>query len=142
MPKSKTDLARSLRRRQTDAEARLWSKLRDRRLAGLKFRRQVPCGPYIADLLCDEAMLIVEVDGAGHSDNSRIQSDKDRSAYLETLGYKVLRCWNLDIDRNITDVLDGIYLASVPRLKAPHPALRATFSLREKERNRTSSETK
>jgi very-short-patch-repair endonuclease len=129
MPNPKTKLARSLRRRQTDAEARLWSRLRDRRLAGMKFRRQVPCGPYIADFLCDEAMLIVELDGAGHSEDRTMAKDHDRTAYLKTLGYEVVRYWNIDIDRDIANVVDGIYLAAAPRLKAPHPALRATFSL-------------
>ncbi len=65
--KSLTDRARRLRREMTDAERKLWGALRHHRLAGLQFRRQAPCGPYIADFLCHAAMLVVEVDGATHS---------------------------------------------------------------------------
>ena len=57
------EIARKLRRDQTGAEQKLWSKLRDRRLNGLKFRRQKPLGPYVADFVCEGAMLIVELDG-------------------------------------------------------------------------------
>jgi very-short-patch-repair endonuclease len=63
-----TGIARGLRQRQTRAEARLWSRLRNRQLDDLKFRRQVPRGKFVADFLCDEAMLILEVDGSQHDD--------------------------------------------------------------------------
>ncbi|MCP1642776.1 very-short-patch-repair endonuclease [Pseudomonas citronellolis] len=58
-----TEFARELRRRQTDAERLLWSRLRDRRLLGWKFRRQVPLGPYVVDFYCHERQLVVELDG-------------------------------------------------------------------------------
>ena len=61
-----TNIARSLRRKQTEEERKLWARLRDRRLNGLKFRRQAPCGPFVADFLCEAAMLIVELDGSQH----------------------------------------------------------------------------
>ena len=78
--------ARAMRRAPTDAERRLWRLLRDRRLSGLKFRRQVPVGPYIVDFLCVGARLIVEADGSQHAENSR---DKVRDAYLARQGWKV-----------------------------------------------------
>ena len=89
------DRARSLRREDTDAEARLWRALRDRRLGGWKWRRQVPCGPYIADFLCDSAKLIVELDGSQHAEQA--DYDARRTRYLKTLGFRVLRFWNGDV---------------------------------------------
>ena len=65
----------------TDAELRLWRLLRDRRLSGFKFRRQVPVGPYIVDFLCVGAKLIVEADGSQHAESL---PDKARDAYLES----------------------------------------------------------
>src|SRR5262245_48266074 len=85
MPPRMTSLARGMRRRQTPAAVREWSRLRDRRLENLKFRRQVSRGRFIADLLCDEAMLIVEVDGSQHADTT--DADTGRTAYLDSLGY-------------------------------------------------------
>ncbi|HJU30174.1 MAG TPA: DUF559 domain-containing protein [Hyphomicrobiaceae bacterium] len=106
MLRNLTSLARGMRRRQTEAEARLWLRLRNRQLAGLKFRRQVPRGRYVADLVCDEAMLIVEVDGSQHWD--REAEDKLRTAYLQGLGYLVLRFWNVDVLQHTDRVLDHI----------------------------------
>jgi 2-isopropylmalate synthase len=80
--------ARGMRRAPTDAELRLWRLLRDRRLDGLKFRRQVPVGPYIVDFLCPGSRLIVEADGSQHAESPR---DKARDAYLESQGWKVFR---------------------------------------------------
>src|SRR5690349_11021332 len=82
--------ARALRRGMTDAEALLWRHLRDRRLNGYKFRRQEPRGPYIADFVCLEVGLIVEVDGGQHTE----ESDAPRTQRLERNGYRVLRFWN------------------------------------------------
>jgi very-short-patch-repair endonuclease len=78
----------------SDAELRLWRLLRDRRLNGIKFRRQVPLGPYIVDFLCVGAKLIVEADGSQHAESPR---DKARDAYLESQGWKVLRFWNNEV---------------------------------------------
>jgi very-short-patch-repair endonuclease len=80
-----------LRRDQTSAEAKVWYLLRDRRLAGLKFRRQRVLGPYIVDFVCMEARLVVEIDGDTHEDAT---ADARRTAALERLGYKVVRFWN------------------------------------------------
>ena len=105
--------ARSLRRNATDAEALLWSRLRNRQLNGVKFRRQVPIGPYIADFLSAEARLIVELDGGQHS----VETDATRTTFLETAGLRVIRFWNHDVLGNIEGVLETI-AAHLP----PHPA--------------------
>ena len=96
---------RRLRRNSTDAEMQLWFKLRDRRLSGLKFLRQYPIGPYVADFVCRDRRLIVEVDGGQHSDSSR---DRIRDAALAAEGYRILRFWNTDVLSNIDGVLTAI----------------------------------
>jgi very-short-patch-repair endonuclease len=100
-----TDVARKLRRNQTDAEARLWYHLRDRRFLGFKFRRQTPRGRAVADFLCQQARLIVEVDGGQHAESS---TDAERTAFLNSAGYLVLRFWNNDVLSNADGVLDEI----------------------------------
>ncbi len=89
----------------TEAEQRLWRLLRDRRLSGLKFRRQVPIGPYVVDFLCVGARLIVEADGSQHAENRR---DAARDAYLASEGWTVLRFWNHEVLQNRNGVLDTI----------------------------------
>jgi len=98
------DRARALRRADTDAEARLWSSLRDRRLGGWRWKRQVPRGSYIVDFYCAEARLVVELDGGQHAD--QVAYDARRTAYLETLGLRVLRFWNSEVLTNC----DGVCL--------------------------------
>ena len=98
--------AHALRVDQTDAEARLWNRLRDRRLAGAKFRRQHPAGPYIVDFCCVERRLIVEVDGGQHAEAD--SGEDRRSAYLASFGFKVLRFWNTDVLSDIERVLGQI----------------------------------
>jgi len=95
--------ARHLRRRQTDAERRFWLLLRDRRLQGWKFRRQVPLGPYIADFYCAAAKLIVELDGGQHA--AQTKQDQQRTSWLESQDYAVLRFWNHDVLANTEGVL-------------------------------------
>ena len=95
------DRARSLRRDATDAERELWQRLRNHQLAGAKFRRQVPVGHYIADFLCADARLIVEVDGGQHSD----AADAARTAWLEAQGFRVIHFWNNDVLSNPEGVL-------------------------------------
>src|SRR5258707_449744 len=80
-----------------DAERRLWSALRDRRLDGYRFRRQCPIGPFIADFACTRERLIVEADGGQHSDSN---TDDRRTAWLQNRGWRVLRFWNNEILRN------------------------------------------
>jgi len=121
-----TSFARALRQRQTDVERKLWAKLRDRRLGGLKFRRQHPCGPFIADFVCEEAMLIVELDGSQHGDVENAAADAQRTNHLEKLGYKIARVWNSDVNKNMAGVLSGILAAAASRqTSSPSSALGA-----------------
>jgi len=102
MPNAK---ARELRTNMTDAERLLWSALRDRQLAGYKFHRQFPIGPFIADFACRQHRLIVEADGGQHDESL---SDQRRTDYLESHGWRVIRFWNNDILTNIEGVADMI----------------------------------
>jgi very-short-patch-repair endonuclease len=99
--------ARGLRREQTEAERRLWRKLRDRRLGGFKFVRQEPIG----DFVCRERALILEVDGATHSTDKEVASDARRTAFLEREGYRVLRATNAGVYENLDGVLETILAA-------------------------------
>jgi very-short-patch-repair endonuclease len=101
-----TTRSRVLRRNQTDTEARLWHHLRDRRLAGCKFRRQVPLGPYFADFVCADKQLVIELDGGQHA--NQMDRDDQRSAYLNEQGYTVLRFWNDQVLRETDAVLEEI----------------------------------
>lgn len=96
--------ARGLRRNATDAEQRLWSALRQ--MPGMKFRRQVPHGPYVADFLCFSGRLIIEVDGGQHAE--RAEADALRTRYFEEQGYRVIRFWNHDVLENVEGVAEVI----------------------------------
>ena len=110
-----------LRTNSTDAEKRLWRALRNRQLAGSKFRRQHPIPPYIVDFVCLEARLIVELDGGQHAE--ALPYDAARTTYLERLGYKVLRSWNNEVLGNTEMVLEAI-LSELPSPR-PSPLKRA-----------------
>ncbi|MDX2265222.1 MAG: endonuclease domain-containing protein [Hyphomicrobiales bacterium] len=101
-----TQVARRLRRNQTEAETKLWMHVRNRRLRGLKFRRQVPVAGYVADFLCEDLKLIVELDGGHHGERS--EADAERTKVLKRAGYQVLRFWNNDVMTNIEGVLQRI----------------------------------
>jgi very-short-patch-repair endonuclease len=116
---------KNLRSRMTDAEWRLWYHLRANRFLGLKFRRQVPMGPYTVDFLCERARLIVEVDGGQHAD--RIEGDTVRTAWLEAQGYSVIRFWNNDVLGNTNGVLEAIATALGYPLPDPLPRERETL---------------
>jgi very-short-patch-repair endonuclease len=107
-----------LRRADTEAEARLWNALRDRRLGGWKWRRQVLAGPFILDFLCVEAALVVEVDGGQHSE--RADDDARRSAWLARRGLRVVRFWNSDVLTN----RDGVCLTILDACGGEHPGFR------------------
>jgi len=101
MTTSKTERARQLRHRQTDAESKLWQYLRNRQLSGVKFRRQVPLGRYVVDFLSDAQKLIIELDGGHHN----VDTDRERTEWLESEGYRVIRFWNNEVTDNIEGVL-------------------------------------
>ena len=93
-PERQLDRARQLRRGMTNAEAALWRLLRGSRIDALKFRRQVPVGPFIADFLCFRHRLIVELDGPPHDSDDRKSHDFARDEWLRSQGYRVLRLRN------------------------------------------------
>jgi very-short-patch-repair endonuclease len=101
-----------MRHEPTDAERKLWSILRAKRLAGWKFKRQQPIDRYIVDFVCFEARLIVEADGGQHAENN---NDAVRDAFLAEQGFRVLRYWNNDILTN----LEGVATAILAALEAP-----------------------
>jgi very-short-patch-repair endonuclease len=99
--------AKLMRREPTPAEARFWHYAKNRGIGGMKFRRQVPVGQYIADFLCAEQRLIVEIDGGQHGD----ERDATRDAHLQSLGYRVLHFWNSDVMADMTAVAETILAA-------------------------------
>jgi len=99
--------ARRLRRASTEAEKLLWRKLRARQLGGAKFRRQAPIGPYIVDFVSFEHKLVVEIDGGQHNAPAGQQHDINRTAWLETQGFRVLRFWNNQVLANLEGVLES-----------------------------------
>ena len=114
-----TRRARALRGNASAAERQLWNRLKNRGLGGYKFTRQQPIGPYIADLVCRESKLVIELDGATHSSNDEIEGDKRRSWFLEAEGYCVIRFTNEQIFENIDAVVDAIRLSFVKDNPAP-----------------------
>ncbi len=114
LPMQVRERARALRKEQTDAETRLWSLLRDRRLGGWKFRRQHPIPPYVTDFYCHEGRLVIEVDGGQHGEQRRY--DEQRTAHLESKGLRVLRFWNNEILDRIEPVLEVIWSTLTPTL--------------------------
>jgi very-short-patch-repair endonuclease len=102
------EFARDLRRLSPDAEIRLWAALRDRHLAGYRFRRQHPVGPFIVDFACTKHRLVIEADGGQHNGSV---ADGKRTAWLTQRGWRVLRFWNNDILTNTEGVLAAILAA-------------------------------
>ncbi len=98
--------AHKLRRDTTDAERLLWTHIRSRRLAGLKFRRQHPIGRYVVDFCCEAENLVIELDGGQHADD--VDREEHRTQYLEKFGYCVVRYWNNEVLSNIDGVLTDI----------------------------------
>ena len=123
-----TPLAKQLRRNSTTAETLLWRKLRNRQMNGHKFRRQQPLGPYIADFVCHELRLIIELDGGQHANT--LDRDQTRDAYLRTLGYKILRFWNNEVLENLEGVLMSIAKFAPP----PPPPARGGATLQSRPR--------
>ncbi|MEX0851767.1 MAG: endonuclease domain-containing protein, partial [Bauldia sp.] len=101
--------AKRLRRGRTEPELRLWRALRKLPLVGSHFRQQVPIGPYVADLAYMAARLVIELDGSQHGERATSIADRERSRWLESEGYRVLRFWNSELDQNLNGVLEVIY---------------------------------
>src|SRR5690606_1104981 len=107
--------ARQLRRTMTDAEKLLWRHLRDRQLAGKKFRRQQPLGPYVLDFVHFDSRVVVEADGSQHSES---EYDVQRDTWLKQRGFRVLRFWNNEILLNTEQVL-AVILSAVESKSSP-----------------------
>jgi very-short-patch-repair endonuclease len=113
--------ARTMRRNMTEAEFRLWLRLRARAVQGLKFRRQVPIGPFIVDFFCAERRLVVEIDGSQHFAEAAIAADARRTAWLEARGFRVLRLTNPDVMNNVEAVYRAIADAAEQAPSEPSP---------------------
>jgi len=112
--------AKGLRQNRTKAEKRLWERLRRKRIDGFRFRQQAPIGKYVADFVCFETKLVVELDGGQHAEQAA--ADAQRSEWLESEGFQVLRFWNNEVFENINGVEAVIQAALHARL-GDHPLL-------------------
>jgi very-short-patch-repair endonuclease len=117
LPTRTLENARSLRQTGTDAEHKLWQRLRAGQLSGFKFRRQYAIPPYIVDFACLAARVIVELDGSQHGD----EQDATRTRFLETQGFRVMRFWDNDVLRDPDAVLEAILSAVENRTLTPTP---------------------
>jgi len=104
-PRLKTN-SRSLRKKSTPQEILLWSRIKNRSFHNLKFRRQHIIDKYIVDFICLEKKIIIELDGSQHKREKDIKYDQNRNGHLKFLGFKVLRFWNNEVNKN----LDGVML--------------------------------
>ena len=111
------EAARKLRINATDAERKLWRKLRELRPSGSHFRRQVQIGAFIVDFACMKAKTVVEVDGGQHAES---EQDKVRDRFLIANGYRVLRFWNSEVMQNLDGVMQVI--AEFVPVSHPHPS--------------------
>ena len=113
--------ARQLRRSRTEAERRLWWKLRELKQLGFKFRQQVPIDHFIADFACLSARLIVEVDGGTHSTDAELAGDARRERYFKDQGFRIVRVWNSEVMQNMEGVMDTIVAALHTPTPDPSP---------------------
>jgi very-short-patch-repair endonuclease len=113
--------ARTLRQNMTEAERRVWQILRSHRMNVYKFRRQVPIGSYIADFVCHEARLTIEIDGGQHARSS--PREAARNEFLQNEGYRLLRFWNNEVSANldgVREIIAGELGRNTPTLSLPH----------------------
>ena len=102
-------LSRQLRANFTDAEKLLWSKIRKKQIKNYQFFRQKPIGNYIVDFYCNTAKLVIEIDGGQHYEDENAKNDKIRESFLEKHGLRIMRFTNLDVLKNIENVVEKIY---------------------------------
>ncbi|MHB8092509.1 MAG: endonuclease domain-containing protein [Syntrophales bacterium] len=119
VPINLTDAAKELRRSSTDAERLLWQRLKAKQLKGLKFRRQEQIGRFIADFVCYEKSIIIEADGGQHALEK--EKDAERTQWLNSQGFTVLRFWNNEILTNIDGVMEAIRMQCETPLPDPLP---------------------
>jgi len=101
-----SSFSKELRKNMTEAEKLLWKRLRNYQLKGFKFRRQEPIGKYVADFVCFEKKIVIELDGSQHI---KSQKDQIRDKWLQSQGFKVLRFWDNEVFENIDGVLQVIF---------------------------------
>ena len=141
MPPTRTDrraqfkrgTAKELRTNATEPERKLWSLLRGKQLAYLRFRRQQTIGPYIVDFFCSAAKLVIELDGDQHHTDDAIAYDEARTRWLEERGYRVLRIDNVVLMKSKEDALEAIWIAvkdSGLPLPEPPSAVRPSLKAR------------
>lgn len=118
LPTTTLENSRRLRRAMTDAELKLWRVLRGRQLEGLKFRRQHPIPPYVADFCCIEKKLIIELDGSQHE----VRSDTVRTRILRSQGWTLLRFWDHDVLRATEAVVVAIWNTVCGPYPHPNPS--------------------
>ncbi|HXL99691.1 MAG TPA: DUF559 domain-containing protein [Rhizomicrobium sp.] len=123
----KHGLARDLRANATEAERKLWRALRDKKMGALRFRRQQPIGPYVADFFCASAKLIVELDGSQHREEQAAAYDAARTRWLEDRGYVVLRFANVDYLKEPHTALSRIWEVAKARALDPSPKTLRVF---------------
>ncbi|MGA2993220.1 endonuclease domain-containing protein [Bradyrhizobium sp.] len=111
------ETARTLRKRLTAQEVKLWVKLRELKSLGFHFRKQAPTGAYIVDFASLTTGIVVEIDGGQHGLPQGARSDDERDKFLRTRGFRVLRYWNSDVDHN----LDGVKEDILRHLNTPTP---------------------
>lgn len=110
-------LSKNLRKNQTKAEIKIWRHLKNRALAGYKFRRQCSIGPYIVDFVCFEKMVVIEIDGGQHAD--QLKKDVRRTKYLSERGFSVMRFWNNDVLADTDSVLSVILATLINSPSSP-----------------------
>lgn len=111
--------AKELRKNLTPAEEKLWGHLRGHRTGNVHFRRQHAIGNYIVDFCASSQKLVIELDGSQHLEQQ--EYDKERTAYLNSKGYRVLRFWNNEVMNNIDTVLTVIWSDIQKHQKAKNP---------------------
>lgn len=127
----KTASAKRLRTTMTDCERKLWHALRAKRFAPVRFRRQQPIGPFIADFYCAAVKLVIELDGSQHGTQEGIGYDAARTAWLDARGYRVLRFSNIDVIDNMEGVMEGIWrMLEYPKRPLPEPPAAVRPSLK------------
>jgi very-short-patch-repair endonuclease len=102
--------AKKLRANTTPHERMLWRALKELPAEGTHFRRQAPIGSYVVDFFCPAKRLVIELDGGHHNDDEEAKRDRERQAWLEQEGYRVIRFWNSDVTDNLYAVLERIYV--------------------------------
>jgi adenine-specific DNA-methyltransferase len=116
------NFARQLCKSSTDAEAKLWSILRSRKLAGYKFRRQYPIAGFIVDFHCAQERLAVELDGGQHGDPAAVEYDAKRTITLVEMGVSVVRYANHDVLRTSDEIAEDIYRQLTVGMPSPQPS--------------------